>query len=218
MAKKKPRPERKTMKKKPANKTSDHPWARALSCIIYGESGIGKTSFAASFERPAFIIDPNEGGIYDLVASKQLPEPVSIETVQDFNELQDIGSRLASTYAKDGIKTVIFDSLTGLEYLCFQRFCEDEYNGDWSKEGFMAYYQGPRGAAKSIWPKFLMSLNDFTHEGIDVILVGHSQVKPFQNPATATYDKFTPYLDKETWQQTHRWASLVLFMTMEVEV
>jgi len=82
----------------------------------------------------------------------------------------------------------------------------------------MAYYQGPRGAAKSIWPKFLMSLNDFTHEGIDVILVGHSQVKPFQNPATATYDKFTPYLDKETWQQTHRWASVVLFMTMEVEV
>lgn len=223
------RPAKKSSKKpakKSANKTGgslppkNHaktPWKRPLALIIYAQSGLGKSSFAAAFPKPVFIVDPNDTGIQELVDEKQVPEPVAIHQVESFSELIDIGPSRVDEFLQEGAETVVFDSLTGMEFLCFTQMCEEEYDGDWSKEGFMSYQQGPVSAAKSLWPRFLTSLNTFIQNGLNVVLIAHSQIKQFNNPASASYDKFTPYLHKETWQQTHRWASIVLFMNQEVE-
>lgn len=212
---------KKRTKKRPTkqvNKTdASVPWKRPLALIIYAQSGLGKTSFGAAFPKPYFICDPNDMGIYELVEEKQVPEPIGIDTVESFSELSDIGPSRVDEFSQAGVETVVFDSLTGMEFLCFTQMCEEEYDGDWSKEGFMSYQQGPVSAAKSLWPQFLTSLNTFIQNGINVVLIAHSQIKQFNNPASASYDKFTPYLNKETWQQTHRWASIVLFMNQEVE-
>lgn len=220
MAKKRPAKKRPTKKKSSKRKVNKSdvvvPWKRPLALIIYAQSGLGKTSFASAFPDPVFIIDPNEQGIIELVEEGQVKKPKDIIEVQAFTELESIGDR-AEEFAEDGVQTVVFDSLTGLEYLCFDQFCEEEYDGDWSKEGFMSYQQGPASAAKSLWPRFLKSTNSFIQAGLNVIMIAHSQVKSFNDPMNPSYDKFTPYLHKETWQQTHRWASMVLFMNMEVQ-
>ncbi len=44
-----------------------------------------------------------------------------------------------------------------------------------------------------------------------VILLGHSQVRPFKNPYGEDYDRYVPDVHHKTWNLTHKWADMVLF-------
>jgi hypothetical protein len=163
-----------------------------------------------------FVVDPQEEGIEDLVEFGQAPEPAAPTIItESFDEALETCYQAAAGKYK-GVNSLIFDSATGFEKLCFQHHCDKYFNGDWSKEGFYAFQQGPKNAAKTDWPKFLDALDMIRRAGINVVLIGHSQVKPYSNPEGADYDQFIPYLDKETWQQTHRWAKAVIFYNHNV--
>lgn len=186
-----------------------------FGCVLYGESGIGKTSFAAEFENAAFIVDPHERGIIDLVENKQCPEPLQINEVNGWLMLLQTCDDVASD--RD-VKTVVFDSLTGMEQLCFMYHCKTYYNDDWSAKGFYSYMQGPKNAAKRDWPDLISKWEDLRANGKNVIVIGHSHIKPFSNPDGPDYDKYLPYLDKETWAITHVWAPMVLFYKFQVDL
>lgn len=184
--------------------------------VCYGPSGVGKTSFAAHFPKPGFIIDPQEQGIRDLVAFKQCPEPVWTEETDNFSDLIDQCDKIAT--GKTGIQTAVFDSLTGLEQLCFAHHCEEYFEGDWSSKGFYSFQQGPKNAAKTDWPKFLDALDRIRVAGVNVLVLAHSTVKNFSNPEGADYERFVCALDKEIWHKTHRWAQAIFFYNFFVEV
>jgi len=188
----------------------------ALMGVIYGPSGVGKTSVAANFPDPVFIVDPKEKGINDLVAYKQCPEPVDIIEVDTFDLLLEKVRAVAN--GKYDCKTLALDSMTGFELLCFQHHCRVHFENNWSSQGFYAFQQGPKNAAKTDWPEFLDTLCDVQASGINVLLLGHSQSKTFINPEGGDYERYFPYLDKETWAQTHRWAQFVWFYNYYVEV
>ena len=182
--------------------------------FMYGPSGVGKTSIWAYLPDVGFLFDPKEEGIKDLVDFKEVPEPKHMEMAEDFegtlSTLADIANQ------EWNIKNLVLDSATGFELMCFQYHCAEFFNNDWSKEGFYAFQQGPKNAAKTDWPRFLDALDDVRRSGISVFLIGHSQVKGVANPDGENYDQHIPYLDKETWQQTHRWAKAVLFYQVEI--
>lgn len=182
---------------------------RAISMILYGPSGVGKTSFAANWPRCGVFYDPQETGIEDLVQYGQCPAPALTMKLQNFEKVLETASDIADK--KYDIETAVFDSLTGLEKLCFAHHCREYFDNDWTKKGFYAYMAGPKNAAKTDWPRFLEAMDAIRESGINVILIGHSQIKPFNNPEGSDYDRWEPYLDKETWAQTHRWAQCVLF-------
>lgn len=189
---------------------------RALSIVLYGPSGVGKTSFAANWPGCGFFYDPQEAGIEDLVEYKQCPAPKLSQKVNSFEALMDHASDIANK--KYDIQTVVFDSMTGFEKLCFKFHCKEYFDNDWSKKGFYSYFAGPKNAAKTDWPRFLDALDAIRDSGINTILIGHSEVRQFSNPEGADYDRWIPYLDKETWQQTHRWAQCVLFYNYHVSI
>lgn len=182
-----------------------------VTIFCYGPSGVGKTSFAAHMPKPMFIVDPQEEGIEDLVEFGQAPEPFH-ETVivESYTETLGILRNLANG-KYPGVQSAILDSATGFEKLTFHHHCDNQFGGDWSKEGFYAFQQGPKNAAKTDWPKLLDACDDVRRAGINVMMLAHSQVKSYNNPEGADYDQYIPYLDKETWQQTHRWAKAVFF-------
>lgn len=185
-----------------------------LALVEFGPPGVGKTDFAGHFPNAGFVIDPQEDGILDLVEFGKTPEPVFIEEVDNFLALLDLCEQIATR----DCETVVFDSLTGFEKICFQHHCRENFDDDWSVKGFYSFQQGPKNAAKTDWPRFLDALEIIRANGKNVILIAHAQVKTFNNPEGADYDRFTPYLDKETWQQTHRWAKAVLFYNYHVEI
>lgn len=176
--------------------------------VLYGPPGVGKTSFAANFPHAGFIHDPQERGIHELVEFKQCPKPEFKEEADCFETLLDKIGELA---VKPRCQTLVLDSMTGFEKLCFIYHCREYFDDDWTNKGFYSFQQGPKNAAKVDWPRLLDHLNLVIDAGINVIVCGHSQVKPFVNPNGPDYDRYVPYLDKETWAQTHRWAKAVIF-------
>lgn len=196
-----------------------------LACIVYGPPGIGKTSWAAHFPNSVFIIDPHERGISNLIRYKQCPEPRSVIEVDSYEHLLAAFGELAED---DNIETVIGDSLTGFEKLCFIYHCKNyfataEYpDGDWTREGFYAYQQGPKNAAKKDWPRLIDILTDLSTPkedggcGKNVVLLAHSTDKNFSNPDGPDYSRHVAYMDKETWSATHRWANLAMFYNFHV--
>jgi len=188
----------------------------ALAMVVFGPPKVGKTAFAAHFPKPGFLFDPQEEGIADLVEFNQAPEPIFQDEVKDWSALLSALEDVAA--GQYDVETLVIDSLTGMEKLCFIHHCSEYFEDDWSSRGFYSYQQGPKNAAKTDWPEFLDAVDAIRKAGINVILVAHSVVKNFANPEGADYERFIPYLDKDIWQATHRWAKAVLFYNYHVEV
>ena len=187
-----------------------------LGMVIYGPPGVGKSSMAASFPKAGFIVDPQELGINVLAEYYQCKKPVMVEEAGSWTSLQTLLAHVAS--GKWPIDTLVLDSLTGLEKLCFIHHCEEYFEGNWSSKGFYSYQQGPENAAKTDWPDFIDLLEAVKVQGINVIVLAHSVVKPYKNPDGPDYDQYAPYANKHIWQHLKRWASSILFYNYHVEV
>jgi hypothetical protein len=187
-----------------------------FTIVMHGIPGIGKTSMWAHLPDVGFIHDPQEQGIHNLVTFKRVPKPRMIEEAGNWQETRNLLADACT--GKFKIKSLVLDSLTGFEKLCFHHHCHEQFEDNWSKDGFYAFQAGPKNAAKTDWPDILSDLDDVRRAGINVVVLGHSQVKTFSNPHGVNYDKYIPYLDKESWAQVCRWANAVFFYNQYVEV
>lgn len=185
-----------------------------FTIVDYGPPGCGKTSKWAYLPDVGFLYDSQEEGIVDLVRFKQVPKPKWMYEASDWQDTENILASVANH--EFGIKNLVVDSGTGFEKYCFQHHCREYFDDNWTKDGFFAFQQGPKNAAKTDWPMFLDWLDTVRKAGIGVVLILHSQVKSVNNPDGENYDQYMPYLDKETWAQTHRWAKAVIFSNIEV--
>jgi hypothetical protein len=201
----------------PQKKSAPNPFISPFTIFMYGIPGVGKSSMWAHLPNVMYVHDPQEEGILELVKFGQVPEPVEVQVVDNWQHLRNMAADIANKKYK-GIQHVVFESVTGFEKFCFQDHCAREFDNDWSKEGFYSFYKGPKQAAKTDWPAFLDDLDEIRRSGIGVVLVGHSQVKNFENPNGPDYNRYIPFLDNETWAQTHRWAQTILFYDLYTEV
>jgi len=214
--KKKKKSNKNQSRKKPKVTGEGYLGCNAVGLFIYGPPGVGKTSLVSRFPKPLFVFDEQETGIEDLLEFGQVPKPVGMEEVDTWLGLMDITERIADGQTE--AKTAVFDSVTGFEKLCFYHHCHEEYNDDWGKKGFLNFYQGPAGAAKTDWSAWVDRLRDIRKAGINVIMIGHSKLGPYNNPWGADYDRFTPDIDKRIWAATHRWAQAILFYCYHVDI
>ena len=188
--------------------------------MLYGESGSGKTSLAAHFDRCGFICDSQERGITYLVQQGIVPEPVWIKDDLDATSSATWTKLLEEIWkvARDtSIDTLVVESLTGLENICFLYHGEQKFNGDFSSEGFYNRWKGPKNAARFDWPHFMDALDGVLQSGKNVIVTAHSQVKEDADPQGTTCIKYMPYSEKDTWARLHRWASAVFYLGQRIE-
>lgn len=185
-----------------------------LGMIVYGPPGVGKTDFAANFPRAGFIVDNQELGINDLIEYQQTKDPVFVEVAETFKQTLTF----IEGVHKRGIQTLVLDSATGFEKLCFIDHCEEHFEGDWSKNGFYAFHAGPKNAAKTDWPHMVDVLKTVMDHGINVIVIAHSVVKPFKNPDGEDYDTYKPVMENDTWQVLHRWTQSIFFYNYSADI
>lgn len=219
VSKEQPGTKPKTFKRPPVKTTPTmkrRPWA----IVLYSPPGVGKTTLAGLIPNVGFVIDPKEMGIQDLKEYGIVPQDIPVEIVDRWKGssggLLTLMASLTTKYPE--VTTWAFDALTGMEALCFQHHCNENYNGDWSKQGFYSYFQGPKSAAKTDWPEFLDACDGLRHSGKNIMLLAHSHTKNQPNPSGSDYMAHIPYLDGDIWARTHGWAQAVFFMNFHMEV
>jgi len=172
--------------------------------MLYGVHGVGKSSFAACAERPIFI--QCEDGLAGIACEK-------FPLAQSFD---DVIQALADLYVEQHpYRTIVVDSLDWLEQLVWQSVCVER--------GVASMEDVPYGKAyvfaTAHWRKFLEGLDALRNErGMTVILIAHSQISRFADPAQDSYDRYCPRLHKLASAMVQEWADEVLFATYKVHV
>ena len=178
--------------------------ARPRRVLLYGEHGIGKTTWAASAENP--IVVATENGADD----------VGVDRTPLLRTTNEVGRWLIDLRSKDeehGYKTVVIDSLDWLERLIWAATCKDA--GKTSIEDF-GYGRGYQYALKR-WEELLLMLDCIRNLGITVVLLAHAKVERFSPPDGDPYDRWAPDLHKSVAPLIHEWCDEVFFAALQVD-
>ena len=188
-----------------------------MKIVITGIPGIGKTSCAAQAVNPFFLLSPGETGINTLADNGLVPKDIPSLEIQDWENLLSIIGELQTK--EHNRQTLILDVVDGFEKLANHYVCVKDYSGDWSAKGFMSYQQGFRNVAAGPWRQLLQELDRLREiKRMAIILLAHTGIANFANPAGADYNRYTPTMYKDAWELTFGWAEAVLFGNRDISV
>jgi len=170
--------------------------------MIYGPHGIGKSTFAA--KAPDAIFIQTEDGLGDIDCAK-FPLAKTLKDVQD---------SIRALFVQDHeYKTVVIDSLDWLERLVWADICSSEGKSDIAEIGYGKGY----AMALGHWTKILYSLAMLRDEkGMATVLLAHTKIEKFEDPAGESYDRYSPRLHKLVSGVVQEWCDEVLFATYRV--
>ena len=175
-------------------KTSPH------SVIVYGVPGVGKTGFASSFEKPIFIDLEGGSNHYNVDRVTNL---TWLEVIQLLTELKE------SDY-----KTIVIDSLDWLEKLSHEHICKTQKVAA-IEDSFGSYGKWVGGVIKE-WSPLTTLLRELKDMGKNIVMIGHSHIKVFNDPSTALpYDRFVLKVNDKLSSVLTEWVDCVLFANFE---
>ncbi|MCF0234399.1 MAG: ATP-binding protein [Thermoguttaceae bacterium] len=172
--------------------------------MLYGIEGVGKSTFAAGFPDAIFI--PTEDGLGQI-------DCASFPICQTFEDALDDLNALINN--QNDFKTIVIDSLSGLERLIWAATCRD-----WGKvdnieqvgKGFGKGYV----AALSYWEKILKALDKLrSQKKCATVLIAHAKAEEYSDPETPAFKRFAPRLQKLACGLINEWVDLSLFGTRE---
>lgn len=183
--------------------------------VIHGVEGVGKSAFAAQFKEATFMMSENETGILKLMENGLVPDCGYFPQFTKWQDVKDATAEVARS--PDRPKTLVIDTLNGIESLLHAHVCKTSYEGDMTKKGFLSYNEGPKACIPE-WRTWLAQLDAVRAAGSTVVLLSHTMVGKRKNPEGTDYDQYVPQMHAETWSATHKFADMIIFMNFFVEV
>ena len=189
--------------------------AQRMPIIVwYGPPGAGKTSFGSQFRECLFMIDNQETGIQTLKANGIVKGDIPVLPIMD--NWEDVIACLKEIVAADiPYKTLVIDTLGGMERLCHNYCRERDFKGNNGK--FVAFAAGNR-TSLPYWNEFLGLLDQIRDKGITILALAHSEVRNTRNPQGDDYDIWQPSLSKESMIAVTKWADSVIFVSPAIEL
>lgn len=170
--------------------------------VVYGAHGVGKSTFAANCPSPIFI--QTEDGIDSLGVE-------AFELAKSVTEVFAAIDYLIET--SHPYKTVVIDSLDWLEKLIFAKVCDLKGVEDISA---IPYGRGFT-IAELEWKKILDKLNVLNSEKkMLVVLLAHSQIRKFDDPERASYDRYQLDLQNKAAALVAEYSDIVAFAAFKV--
>jgi hypothetical protein len=167
--------------------------------LIYGGDGVGKTRFAAGAPDP-FFIDVNRGSLqYDVkrVVPETWPEVLEWVDAVEKNSVK--------------CKTLVLDAVGDLEHIGNAEFFPNTTIDKWDG----GYGRGETYALTR-WRELLGALERVWVSGKAIVLVGHMQVKHFDDPTGPGFDRFGVAMREKIAGLIRQWSDYVLFAREEV--
>lgn len=167
--------------------------------LLYGEAGVGKTTFGASAPAPIFI--QTEDGA-DVVGASRFPLATSWDDVLD---------AIKQLYTQEHqFQTVVVDSLDWLETLIWRQVAAAHNVKSIEDFGYGKGYVH----ALDYWKRFLDGLNALRKDkGMGVIMIAHSIVRRFEDPSSEGYDRYEIKLHRKAADLCMEQADVIGFAT-----
>ena len=170
---------------------------RPRRTLIYGVEGIGKTTLGAAFPGAVFL--PTEDGQRN-IDCQSFPLQKTLAGVMEL--LRSIGK-----LDKIPFTNIVIDSVDGLDAMLQAHVTEQH------SEKELSYGKDSELFAAE-WRKTLDALEWFnTTRQIGIVLIGHSQIERFNDPAGDSYDRYSPRLHKKSSALIREWVDEALFAT-----
>ena len=174
--------------------------------MVYGQEGVGKSTFGAS--APGAIFVQTEDGLGEIDCHKFPLAKSFTDVVNELTALRD---------EPHEYKTVVIDSLDWLERLIFDEVCK-EFGVRSIEKADGGYGKGYVDALVH-WRKVLSLLDDLRNQrGMMVILVAHAKVERFEDPENMAYDRYAPRLNKHAASLISEWVDAVMFAMKRMRV
>ncbi|MCH9836396.1 ATP-binding protein [bacterium] len=172
-----------------------------IRAILFAGEGVGKSTFAAGSPKPIFL--GAEDGTAGLDIDR-LPSP------QTWKDVLDALRMLADE--KHEYKTVVVDPVNWLESLVTAHIVG---NTGKSLQDWGGGYGRGAAAAQQEWRVFVSELERIWRRGINILLLAHSQVKRFNDPSGAEYDRYEMAMLPAVAGLLKQWVDFVLFARFE---
>ncbi len=173
--------------------------------LIYGVDGVGKTSLAAEWPDPLYLHTEGEEPPDDV----EMPTPGVIES---FDELLGIFSELLTE--DHDRKTVIVDSLDGLEPLVWAATCARLKINSIEEAGYGKGYV----EADAEWTDFLRAVAALKARGIAVVMLAHPEITRFDSPTTDPYSRYGIKLHKRAGALVREKSDIVGFVNYRISL
>jgi hypothetical protein len=168
---------------------------------IYGPSGIGKTTFAASAPEPIFIL--TEDGLGDIEAP-HFPLATTFEEVLE--ALATLGKE------EHTFKTVVIDSLDWLEPLVWNATCKRLGVTSIEAPGYGKGYVESSIEWKQFF-QYVTALRDF--KNMNVIMIAHGAIVRVEDPVHPAFDMHCLKLHKRAGAIAEEYSDIVGFAAMK---
>lgn len=169
--------------------------------IIFGEAGIGKTTFACSAPSPIVIQTEDGLGVID---TPRFP------LAQSFDEVLESLQALATE--DHDFKSVVIDSLDWLEPLVWGATCKRLGVGSIEAPGY------GRGYVESAteWRKFFSYVTALRDEkGMIIIMTAHSVIQHVEDPIHPAYDMHALKLHKRGAAIAEEYSDIIAFASLK---
>lgn len=173
--------------------------------LLYGVGKVGKTSLAAEFPDPIYL--PTDG--------ERTPDDVELATpgtIETFEDVLDVFGELLST--EHDRKTVIVDSLDGLEPLIWAATCRRNGWANIEEPGFGKGYL----AADAEWNEFFQALSALKAAGMAVVLIAHPEIVRFDSPTSDPYSRYGIKLQRRAAALAQEKADIIGFMNYRISI
>jgi hypothetical protein len=173
-----------------------------IKTVIYGDPGVGKTTFAANAPNPVFL---------DLEGSTQNQDVARIyldeKPLTTFDEVRAV---LSGVSTSEPI-TLVIDTFDALEAMAQRHLCDQFGKKSIEDFGFGKGYAQTAELCRGV----LGQLDALIHKGVGVVIVAHSKIATFNNPEGDNWDRYELKLHKKTGEALVEWADNVLFAHRE---
>lgn len=173
--------------------------------LLYGVDGIGKTSLAAEWPNALYLPTEGERPPSDV----DMPTPGTIESL---GALLNIFEELLTT--DHDFKTIIIDSLDGLEPLVWEATCARLGVSSIEEPGYGRGYI----EADSEWTEFMSACAALSRAGVYVVLLAHPDIIRFDSPTSDPYSRYTVKLNKRANALVRERVDVVAFMNYRISI
>lgn len=173
--------------------------------VVFGQEGVGKTTFASLFPRPWFIDCEGSTKWIDHLQDRQYyPRPKSWAAIK--GQIEQFKRELPGD-------TLVIDTADWMESRFLKDLCIQNH---WDSLGGQNDHGKSYNILDKAFREFLDELTEIEEMGVIILITAHSTIKPFTAPdERGAWDRYQLKLQNKTSAALKEWADGVFFLKFD---